>query len=183
MQLQYEPTFQELENNIIEVIKEEQIKLGYASETIRLYYPLESICNLLGSNYTITELYDILDQFCEYVKTRLGEVEYFNTEARYCFVIPPKGVDYVHESIEENYFLIDFIEKISKHDCTLDDLLKIFNKYSNNVICEKMNNGEFDYLIYFKDQSPDDYKYCIKFESSHAIYHRFTKADYENFGF
>jgi hypothetical protein len=76
MQLSNKPDFKELENNIIEVIKEEQIKLGYASETIRLYYPLESICNLLGSDYTITELYDTLNQFCEFVRSRLGDVEF-----------------------------------------------------------------------------------------------------------
>lgn len=183
MQLQNEPNFKELENNIIEVIKEEQIKLGYASETIRLYYPLESICNLLGQDYAAKEMNDTLNEFCEFVKTRLGDVEFFNKETRYCFVIPPKGVDYVHDSIEENYFLRDFINKISSHDCTLDDLLKVFHQYSNDVVCEKMNNGEFDYLIYFKDQMPDAYKYCIKFENCHAIYHRFTRTDYENFGF
>lgn len=183
MQLHNEPDFKELENNIIEVIKEEQIKLGYASETIRLYYPLESLCNLLGSDYTVTELRDPLTQFCELVKSRLGDVEFSHKETRFCFVIPPKGVDYVHESIEENHFLRNFIEKISSHNCTLDDLLQIFHRYSNDVVCEKMNNGEFDYLIYFKNRKPDAYKYCIKFESCHAIYHRFTEADYENFGF
>lgn len=183
MQLQHVPGFKELEKNIIEVIKEEQIKIGYRSETIRLYYPIESICNLLGVSYTVTELCKVLDQFCDFVKERLGIVEYSNIETRFCFVIPPKGVDYVHESTEENYFLIDFIEKISGHDCSLDDLLKIFYKHSDHVICEKMNNDEFDYLIYFKDEKPDAYRYCIKFENCHTIYHRFTKADYENFGF
>lgn len=183
MQLHNEPNFKELENNIIEVIKEEQIKLGYASETIRLYYPLESICNLLGSDYTIKELYDTLNQFCGFVKDRLGDVEFFNKETRYCFIIPPKGVDFVHDAIEKNHFLQDFIEKISSHDCTLDELLKVFHQYSNHVVCEEMDNGEFDYLIYFKDQILDAYKYCIKFENCHAIYHRFTRADYENFGF
>ncbi len=183
MQLSHKPDFKELEHNIIEVIKEEQIKLGYASETIRLYYPLESICNLLGADGTIKEMCNTLNQFCEFVKSRLGEMEFFHTGTRFCFIIPPEGMDYVHESIEENYFLRDFIEKISSHKCTFDELLNVFNKYSNDVICEEMNNGEFDYLIYFKDQIPDAYKYCIKFENCHAIYHRFTRADYEKFGF
>ncbi|WP_024295736.1 DUF3877 family protein [Lacrimispora indolis] len=183
MQIQYESAFKGLENHIIEVIKEEQIKIGYRSEIIRLYYPIESICNLLGTSYTVTELFKVLDQFCEFVKERLGIVEYSNTETRFCFTIPPKGVDYVHESIDENYFLRDFIEKISIHDCSLEDLLNIFYKYSSNVVCEKMNNGEFDYLIYFTDGKPDAYRYCIKFEDCHTIYHRFIKADYENFGF
>ena len=183
MQLQNEPIYKDLEKNIIEVIKEEQIKIGYISETIRLYYPIESICNLLGASYTIADMDKVLDQFCKFVRERLGIVTYSHIETRFCFVIPPEGVDYVHKSVEENYFLRDFIEKISLHKCSLDDLLEIFQKYSNNVICKKMNNNEFDYLIYFEEGEPDAYRYCIKFENCHAIYHRFTKADYENFGF
>lgn len=183
MQVLYESAFRALENNILDVIKEEQIKIGYKSETIRLYYPMESICNLLGVPYPITELHSILDQFCDFIKDRLGNVEYYNKDTRFCFVIPPSGVNYVHEKVGENYFLIDFIGQISDNICTLDDILKIFHNYSDNVICEKMDNGEFDYLIYFKDGKPDAYRYCLKFENCHVIYHRFTKADYENFGF
>ena len=33
-------TYHRLENSIIDVIKEEQAKLGYRKEEIRLYYPL-----------------------------------------------------------------------------------------------------------------------------------------------
>lgn len=35
--------FARLEKNIIDVIKEEQAKLGYRKEKIRLYYPLSSL--------------------------------------------------------------------------------------------------------------------------------------------
>ena len=31
--------FSKLETNLIDMIKEEQIKLGYREETVRLYYP------------------------------------------------------------------------------------------------------------------------------------------------
>ena len=34
--------YHRLENSIIDVIKEEQAKLGYRKEEIRLYYPLSS---------------------------------------------------------------------------------------------------------------------------------------------
>ncbi|MEY8355878.1 DUF3877 family protein [Lachnospiraceae bacterium 54-53] len=183
MQVQNESIFKELEKNIIDVIKEEQIKIGYRTESIRLYYPIESICNLLGASYTVPELSEVLNQFCAFVTERLGNVEHSNTGSRFCFIIPPKGVDYVHESIEDNRFLREFIEKISSYDCSLEDLLGIFHRHSNNVICKKMNNGEFDYLIYFADGEPDAYRYCLKIENCHTIYHRFTKADYENFGF
>ena len=178
-----EPDFNALENNIIDVIKEEQIKLGYRSETIRLYYPMESINNLLATNCTLAELPEILDQFCEYVKDRLGNVIFSNKEMRFCFVIPANGVTYVHEKIEDRHFLREFIGKIIDHNCTLEEIKKVFHKYSDHVICNKMDNGEFDYLIYFEDGQPDAFLYCLKFEDCHVIYHRFTRADYESFGF
>lgn len=180
---QNKPDFSALENNIIDVIKEEQIKLGYRSETIRLYYPMESINNLLGTDYSLTELTGILDQFCVYVNTRLGNMTYSNKDMRFCLTIPPDGVTYIHEKIDDRYFLREFIEKISSHNCTLDEILEVFHRYSDNIICKEINNEEFDYLIYFKDENPDSYMYCLKFEDCHVIYHRFTKEDYENFNF
>lgn len=174
-----EPDFVAMENNIIDLIKEEQIKLGYNSETIRLYYPIESINNLLGTDYSAKELTSVLDMFCDYVKARLGKMQHSNKDTRFCLIIPPVGVTYVHEKVEDNLFLRDFIKKISEHDCTLDEILSVFQHYSNNVICNKINNKEFDYVIYFKDGQPDSNIYCLNFEDLHVIYHRFTKADYE----
>lgn len=183
MELQKELHFDSLENNIIDVIKEEQIKLGYRKETIRLYYPMESINNLLGANLSISELSKVLDKFCIYLKERFGEVEHFHNNTRFCFVIPEEGVTYVYEEVNDRTFLQEFIETISNHDINIEDILQVFHRYSDKVICEKMNHGEFDYLVYFEDGIPDTYRYCIKFEDCHAIYHRFTYADYVNFGF
>ena len=39
--------YKKLRNNMIDQIKEAQMKLGYVKETVRLYYPLSSLCNLL----------------------------------------------------------------------------------------------------------------------------------------
>ena len=47
----------------------------------------------------------------------------------------------------------------------------------------RMHNGEFDWLISFEDGQPDAYRYCIADEGCHLTYHRFTKEDYEAFGF
>lgn len=183
MNIQDEPDFKTLESNIIEVIKEEQIKLGYKSETIRLYYPMESINNLLGKEYSMEQLQSELRRFCLFVEERLGKVEYSNRDSRFCFIIPPSGVAYVHELIDEQCFLKEFIEKISEHNCSIDDILKVFYRHSDAVKWEKVSHGEFDYLIYFEDGKPDSYLYCIKFEECHAIYHRFTRGDYKSFDF
>ncbi len=177
------PNFKALENNIIDVIKEEQIKLGYKSETIRLYYPMESVNHLLATEFTLEELPAVLDQFCTYVSMRLGKVEQSNKDTRFCFLIPPSGVTYVHKEVEDRHFLREFIETIREHNCTLEKLLDVFRRYSDKVVCEETKHGEFDYLVYFEQEQPDAFLYCIKFEGSHAIYHRFTKADYDSFGF
>lgn len=183
MTINKEPNFMALENNIIDIIKEGQIKLGYQRETLRLYYPMKSINYLLGTDYRLDELSKVLDRFCEFTSARLRKVIFSNVDARFCFVISPDGVTYVHEKVEDRHFLREFIQKISEHHCTLKDILEVFNHYSEKVVCNQMDNGEFDYLIYFEDGQPDSFLYCLKFEEEHAIYHRYTKADYEEFGF
>ena len=42
--------YQKLENSLIDVIKEEQAKLGYRKEEIRLYYPLGSLNHFFDTN-------------------------------------------------------------------------------------------------------------------------------------
>lgn len=183
MQLQHQPNFQALEKNITDVIVEQQIKLGYLSETIRLYYPAESINRTLGTQLSIEELQNILNQFCEYLVSRFGAVEYTIKDNRFCIIVPPTGVDYVYKEIQDRRFLTEFIDIIRKHDCSLEEIQRVFQKYSSHVVCEKMSGEEFDFLIYFQDEKPDSYRYCIKFEDCHATYHRFTKEDYADFEF
>ncbi len=177
------PDYNSLENNIIDVIKEEQIKLGYQQETIRLYYPMESINNLLKVSQTINELENSLTDFCSYVKERLGEVHYSCDNSRFCIIIPPEGVAYVKDKVKDRHFLREFIDKISQPENSIESVLSVFTKYSDRVIFKEIANGEFDYLIYFEDGIPDAYRYCIKFEDCHTVYHRFTKPDYDSFGF
>lgn len=178
-----EPDFTAFENNIIDLIQEEQIKLGYQSETIRFYYPMESINSLLKTELNIDELKLVLDQFCIYVRDRLGKVTHSNKDNRFCMIIPPQGVTYVHSQIEDNHFLRELIMVISKHNCTMEDLVHVFKKYSDHVVVKEIQNGEFDYLLYFEEEQADAYRYCFKFDMGHAIYHRFTKQDYINNGF
>lgn len=175
--------FKKLEKNIVDIVKEEQIKLGYRSEKVRLYYPLLSLNRLLGENYSAEQMRKHLKAFCEEVKGIYGEIEISDENERFCFLIPPEGSDYIHEHIAENEFLVEFIDTIRKHGCTLEELLQVFYKYSEHVHVEKADNGEFDYLIYFEDGVPDDFLYCLTVEKFHIIYHRFTKEDYEDFNF
>jgi hypothetical protein len=183
MEQKLNPDFQAFEQNIIDFIKEEQIKLGYSPETIRLYYPAETILNLLGIQTSDTLLNEVLDQFRLFTKDRLGDVNYTENNGRYCIIIPPEGVIYIHDRVEDSPFLQEFIDKIRDHHVSIEDLVEVFQHHSDNVKFEKITNGEFDYLLYFEDGKPDAYRYCIKSEEGHTIYHRFTQLDYNKFDF
>ena len=176
-------TFSKLEKNIIDVIKEEQVKLGYQRETIRLYYPVLSLKRLLNTDCEVKQMTDILNSFCDHVEVKLGRIEISSQGERFCFKIPEEGTEYVHKHMENKEFIIDFINTISKHGATIEEVLQQFYKYSDQVHVEKVSHGEFDYLVYFENGEPDDFRYCITDEGCHIIYHRFTVDDYNDFYF
>lgn len=175
--------FQSLMDNIIDVVQEEQIKLGFREETIRLYYPMESLNHLLGTELLEEELSKVLEEFFVYTKKQLGGVKHTHKQQRFCLIIPPKGAIYVHNEVKDRTFVKEFIEVITGHPSKIEDILAVFHRYSGQVICRKMDGEDFDYLVYFEDGRPDKYRYCIKFEEVHVIYHRFTELDYKSFGF
>ncbi|MBR1742588.1 MAG: DUF3877 family protein [Lachnospiraceae bacterium] len=175
--------FSRLEKNICDVVKEEQIKLGYQKEKIYLYYPLHSLNRLLKVQADISEMLSLLECFRKKAAPKFGEIEVSNKGERFCFLLPQELAEYVYKNYEENPFLEEFISLISKHGISMDEVLELFSKYSDCVVIEKKLGGEFDYLVYFEDGKPDDFRYCLTDEGGHIIYHRFTIEDYEDFNF
>lgn len=191
--LQY--NYDNLQRSLIDVIKEEQAKLGYYREDIRLYYPLSSLNHFFGTNVGADEMKLILDGTGEQDHTpiatgmnealsdKLGMVEVSHRGDRFCFHIPPEGVEYVHENTTENEFIRELVQLVAKHGCTIEEVYQLFTKHSGHVRREPMENGEFDVRIWFEDDAEDPYYYCFKQEGEHMIYHRFLPADYEDFEF
>jgi hypothetical protein len=175
--------FTRLEQNVCDVIKEEQIKLGYRKEVIRLYYPLLSLNRFLKTDLTVEQMTEALTGFCSEVQERLGKIEISNKEERFCFCLPAEASEYVYMHTPKEGFLYDFIETVSKHGTSIEDVLNQFRKYSDHVHVERVTHGEFDYLVYFEDGQPDTFRYCLTDEGCHVIYHRFTIEDYEDFHF
>ena len=157
--------YDKLERNLIDIIKEEQAKLGFFKEDIRLYYPLSS----LNHFFSVTE--------------KLGQIEISHKGDRFCFHIPKEGTVYVHDNTAPNEFIKSLVELVAKHDCTMNEILDLFHTYSQNIITEEINNDEFDRLIRFADKPEDTYYYCFKDEGCHIIYHRFLPEDYADFDF
>ena len=175
--------FTRLERNLIDLIDEQQLKLGYRSETIRLYFPGASLSHLLHIENDQEELLRALKEFCQEMQPRFGQIEISYNKSSICLVFPPEAADYVHAHAPKDAFLSAFLAEISSHECSLSSLAAVFHRFSDHVHIERMTDEEFDYLIYFPDGKPNDYRYCITFEEFHATYHRFIPEDYADYGF
>lgn len=172
--------YSRIRKNICDVIKEEQVKLGYRKESIRLYYPLLSLNRFLGADYTVDEMQKELEAFAVTQISELGQIQISHKKDRFCIFLPEQATEWVYEHTEHSGFLYDFIETISRHFITIDEIVSQFRKYSEHVHFEKVQGEDFDYVIYFEDGEPDDYRYCLTDEHCHFIYHRFTVEDYQD---
>ncbi|MGN0666808.1 MAG: DUF3877 family protein [Huintestinicola sp.] len=175
--------FKSLENNLINVMKENQIKIGYDSIACSLNYPLVSLNNLIGEQCDAEMMKQRLLEFSGQVSDRLGLIEVSERKGIFTLKIPQKGADYVHEHTESSEFIVRFIETVREHGVTFEQVMEVFRQYSDKVHVEEVSNGEFDYLVYFEDGIPDDFIYCLTLEGPHITYHRFTKDDYKDFNF
>lgn len=170
---------EKLIKNIVDQIKEAQIKLGFARETVRLYYPVGTLNAMLGTAASDTgEMLEILKSNV-FQETPLGNLGFSSHKHRIEVSVPPEGVEYVHMNIPKPAFLVDMIELFrSHHHCRMEDVASLFASYSRDYVRERMPEGsDFDEVFHFRDENIDAYYYCVKEEMGHTIYHRFTEED------
>lgn len=171
-----------LERNLEAMIHESFIKIGYVhDEKISIFYFSDLLSYLLGldSNEDSTDnLNTALSKFCEYTNNNWGSIHIEQENNRYQFIIPAKGTAYVYEKNKNNTFLRNLIDTLSNHNCTVSDILPVFYKYSDHVVCQPSAHQEFDYVIYFADPDIDEFKYCFTFGELGRYYHRLTAYDY-----
>ena len=125
--------FKKLENNLLDMIQEQQVKIGYMSGVTRFYYPLQSLNRLLGTELTEEEMQHALKEFSDYACGRLGKVKASSKNERFCITLPPQASDYVHENRKPGEFLVRFINTVARHGCTLDEVMEVFHAYSKHV--------------------------------------------------
>jgi len=179
--------FERLQKNICDNILEAQIKLGYEGRPVSLNYTTASVNHLMGTALSESEMESALAEFAEYSADKLGNIAFHPIKTGYCITVAEKGTEYIHNSLSDDCFIKEFIEAVRNH-CTLEEVFDVFHKHSKNVCIEELHNDEFDYLVYFEDGNPDDYRYCISAEeeidgSIHITYHRFIIEDYIDFDF
>ena len=132
--------YAKLEKNLIDILKEQQMKLGYCDEEVRLYYPLSSLNHFFGTDYSAEAMLDRLqsekqpDEF----KEKLGAVEVTQHNGRFCFLISKEGGRYVHENITPDSFLGELIAYVGGHDCTMQGIFDLFRKYSKGVVMRRL---------------------------------------------
>lgn len=175
--------FKRLEKNLIDIIKEEQAKLGFRREAIRLYYPLSSLNHFFETEYSEEEMLNKLQELPDFIKETLGDIKVTSKKERFCFHIPEEGSSYVHDNTKPNEFIKELVELVGQHGCKIEDIIALFKEHNKDIVVEEINNGEFDYLIRFPKENEDPYYYCFHDEGCHIIYHRFLPADYEDFDF
>lgn len=174
--------YERLEKSLIDLVKEEQAKLGYRKEMIRLYYPLSSLNHFMEANADAEEMQELLADFPKAAEDIFGEVGITHVKDRFCFALSEKASEYVHENMKPNEFIKELVELVAKHGCTMEDIEALFCSHSDKIVAESMDNGEFDRMIRF-EEGEDKYYYCFKDEGCHIIYHRFLPEDYTDFGF
>lgn len=171
----------QLERNIEETIFEGQVKLGYIKEKMNIYYMEPSLAYLLKLNTDDSDsIKHNIVNFKKFAEERLGDIKVTVKNNRYCFTISEKGVEYIYKSNRKNNFLSDLINVLADKNCSLDDVLKVFKRKSEEIICEESSGSEFDYVIYYKDENIDIFRYCFSFNELGAYYHRFIPFDYES---
>ena len=107
-------TFEKLEKNLMDVVLEEQAKLGFRREKIRLYYPLSTLNHLLGTQDTAEQMEVTLAGQPESMTIKLGKLAVSRKEDRFCLCIPEEGSAYVHEHFAEKGFIYELIRLIGQ---------------------------------------------------------------------
>ncbi len=177
--------YERLQRSLIDIVKEQQAKLGYRKEIVRLYYPLTTLNHFFESDMKECEMLDMLAQekLPKSLIDTIGKIQATAQNERFCIEIPPEGSEYVHENTADNEFIKELIDLVGKHGCTMDEIICLFRKYSDDIEIKAMDNGEFDLYIRFLNDPKDSYYYCFHDEGCHIIYHRFMPEDYADFGF
>lgn len=85
--------YKRLYKNLIDIIKEEQAKLGFRRESIRLYYPLSSLNHFFETQDTEEQMKNRLHGIPDFIKETLGDIKVTSKKERFCFYIPEENED------------------------------------------------------------------------------------------
>ena len=174
--------YKALEEHIKDSVMEEQAKLGFRKEVIRLYYPVGMLNNLFGTDYDAEEMQKALTGFAGFVKERLGEIMITHKERAFLSDPSRRNKVFMFMNIKRKMNLsTSMVNLIASHETDMEQVKKLFKQQPYPSDVEQMKGGEFDMVIHFTE-GDDRYYYCFKDEGFHITYHRFLPADYKDLG-
>ena len=159
--------FKRLEKNLIDIIKEEQAKLGFRKEEIRLYYPLISLNHFFEADDDVDEMQTRLEQFPEEVKKKLGDICVTHKKDRFCLHIPEQGSVYVHEHMAENEFIKKLVELMMNHGIKKEDIIPFAGNVNPLGISPLLKKSMASHIESISEYPDRDYK---ELRSTLALY-------------
>ena len=172
---------QKLMDHLTNTVYEGMLKLGgMTDETFSIYYDLDLLNYLLETDFTSNQSCEAFLNSAE-DSLQIGGCQIIVSleKGRFRFQAPRASLTMIYAKGEQHGFLRDIIGLASTHHYTLDDVKEVFEKYSKDYMCEEIDHPEFQYVLYFKDEAINHYKYCFTFDAFGGYYHRLLDYDYQ----
>lgn len=165
--------------NLSDSIFEMMLKLGEKhNSSMCIYYTPDLVAYLLGLSEREAGL--AMKGFKPFAMAELGRLDIEKaSDGRIGIRVYSEGIDKIMEINPRKHFLGELIEKIRDRNCSLDEIKNIFEKESSDYTCEKIDDSEFQYVIFFNDKNIDEYKYCFTFDVMGSYYHRLIDYDFD----
>ena len=102
----------ELAQHMVDTVKEWQCKIGVRKEKMDLFYPLESLKELLQLEPAASteELEKTLTEFQKENESLFGKLHFWKEKKRYGIEIPEDGVIHIAKTIPDPEFLKSFLK-------------------------------------------------------------------------
>ena len=176
----------ELAQHMVDTVKEWQLKIGVRKEKMDLFYPLESLKELLKLEKTATteQLEQALTVFQKENRVLFGTLHFWKEKDRYGIEIPEEGVIHIAETIPNPEFLAKFLQVIQNPASKMENVSSCFRKYAKEkgdvLHQENMVHDGLGSVFYFEKESTERYVYCVEDDDFGLTYHRFTRKEYED---
>jgi len=172
----------DLKDNVETTIYEGILKLGYTEdESFSIYYDLDLLNYLLHTDFNnVNIMNDYLAGFSEYMVDYIPGFSYsLLVNKRFKFTVLKNGILKIKDNNKNNIFLREIIGLVNTQKFTIEDVIETFKKSGEEFCLETSEHPEFKYVIYFKDQTIDKFKYCFNFDQLGSYYHRLLDFSYE----
>ncbi|MDO5862130.1 MAG: DUF3877 family protein [Thermoplasmata archaeon] len=166
----------DLEELVVSTIQETQVKLGEAGGAESLYLPLTSI----SQDEDVDEIRSLLDRFEADARPRLGNVTCDILEGRVRITVPEEGGRYV-AGLPVSPVLRLMVDSVMS-GASIDDLKRSLKERFPGHVWRDVDGDGFEHIVFFEDGT-DPSVYCVGTECCRLVYHRFSRPDYEAFGF